>query len=165
MAIILSRWNSKRAEDPVLPQVPHHRMVAPAIGAPTSARRFRGAFSPRETRHNFIVEILPRPAWNKPRPYLYTCARCKWSFRVNDSAGSIIALNERGEPLQEPLRSHRAASFAEGPCGAFPVYALERLTQPNSCGWFRRMLVALLSRYRAPVDPAIDLKASPSDFA
>ena len=142
-----------------IPRGEQHRSLAPAIPMPVPhARRFQGAFSPRETRHNFIVEILPKPAWNKSRPYLYTCARCKWAFRVNDSAGSIVPLNERGEPLQEPLRSRRIESFAEGPCGAFPAYVIERPTRSGHRGWIRRTLVALFSRHHA--DHQSDLKAS-----
>ena len=149
MAIRFRGVASRTAEAsaPANRQAPQHRSIAPAIPLSVShARRFQGAFSARETRHNFIVEILPKPAWNKPRPYLYSCARCKWAFRVNDSAGSIIPLDGKGEPLPEPLRAHRAATFADGPCGAFPGYAIERRTQAERGGWIRRTLVALFSR-------------------
>lgn len=157
MAIKFGGGISKTGEAPVpapRPIAPQHRSIAPALPMPLShARRFQGAFSLREARHNFIVEILPKPAWNKSRPYLYTCARCKWAFRVNESPGSIVPLDGKGEPLAEPLRDRRIATFAEGPCGAFPAYALERPAQRDPRGWIRRTLVALLSRRRADATP------------
>ena len=169
MAIKYSGGLSKVAEAPAIPirpRVTQHRSMEPAFPLPLShARRFQGAFSVRETRHNFIVEVLPKPAWNKSRPYLYTCARCKWAFRVNDSAGSIVPLDAKGEPLPEPMRAHRVETFAEGPCGAFPAYALERRTHADSAGWLRRAFVALLSRRHPDAianPPPTDLKASAS---
>ena len=157
----------EQADYPIRSGTEQHRTLAPALPRPLPpARRFQGAFSPREARHNFVVEILPKPAWNKSRPYLYTCARCKWAYRVNDSAGSIIPLDGKGEPLPEPLRSRRAAAFAEGPCGAFPAYALERPTRAASGGWLRRTFIAMFSRSHQVDSPADshrpDLNASAS---
>jgi hypothetical protein len=98
------------------------------------AQKFRSAFSPNEVRHNFIIQSLPKPSWYKSRPYLYTCARCKWTFRVNDSSGSIIPLNENGEVLPEPNRSRRIETFAQGPCGVFPAFTVEGRAQARRSG-------------------------------
>src|SRR5262245_20439225 len=115
-----------------------------SIPSAARARKFRGALSPNEARHNFIIEPLSKPSWYKSRPYLYTCARCKWAFRVNDSPGSIIPLDQNGATLPEPARSRRSDTFMQGPCGAFPAFAVERKTQARRSGWLRRTLSAVL---------------------
>ena len=71
------------------------------IAIPPMPRRV-ASFTARKTRHNFVVECLPRPkGLFKPQPYLYTCARCKQSFRVNDTRNSIIPLDTKGTPLPD----------------------------------------------------------------
>lgn len=85
--------------------------------------RFRRqmAFTAEETRHHFAIEALGKPGSFRPQPYLYTCVRCRWIFRVNDSRGSIIALDGLGRHLPEPENAKRIVTFHRGPCPAFPV--------------------------------------------
>jgi len=85
--------------------------------------RFRRkmAFSAEETRHHFAIEALEKPGAFRPQPYLYTCVRCRWIFRINDSRGSIIALDGLGRRLPEPENSKRIVTFHRGPCPAFPI--------------------------------------------
>ena len=93
----------------------------------------------RERRHSFAIEALPRSEKSRSRPYLYMCARCKWTFRVNDHAGSIISIDQTGEPLAEPENSRRAATFSVGPCPAFKDPLLRRRTiEIPLSGWFAR---------------------------
>ncbi len=75
-----------------------------------------------EMRHNFAIETLQKPGSLRPQPYLYTCVRCSWIFRTNDSRGSIIALDGLGRHLPEPENSKRIVTFHRGPCPAFPVF-------------------------------------------
>jgi hypothetical protein len=75
-------------------------------------------------RHSFALEPLDKPSWFQPRPYLYTCLRCKWMFRINDSLGSVISLDGLGRHIAEPENRRRAATFASGPCPAFSELAL-----------------------------------------
>ncbi len=79
------------------------------------------AFTAEETRHHFAVEALEKPGSFRPQPYLYTCVRCRWIFRTNDSRGSIIALDGLGRRLPEFENSKRIVTFHRGPCPAFPV--------------------------------------------
>src|ERR1017187_7335920 len=78
----------------------------------------------------------------RPQPYLYTCVRCKWIFRVNDSHGSIIALDGLGRRLPEPENSKRIVTFRRGQCPAFSVF--EDLA-PEVQG--ERRLLGYLSRF------------------
>jgi len=78
------------------------------------------AFTAEETRHNFAIEALEKPGPFRPQPYLYTCVRCRWIFRINDSRGSIIALDGLGRHLPEPENTKRVLTFRKGPCSAFP---------------------------------------------
>lgn len=96
---------------------------------PTSATqegggRFRRkmAFTAEEMRHHFAIEPLGKPGAFRSQPYLYTCVRCKWMFRINDSRGSIIALDGLGRHLPEPENTKRALTFRHGPCSAFPNF-------------------------------------------
>jgi hypothetical protein len=52
---------------------------------------------------------------------MYTCVRCRWIFRLNDSRGSIVALDGLGRHLPEPENAKRIVTFHRGPCPAFPV--------------------------------------------
>ena len=85
----------------------------------TARARRKTAFTPEEMRHHFAIETLDRPGPLRPQPYLYTCVRCRWIFRINDSRGSIIALDGLGRRLPEPENSKRALTFHKGPCTAF----------------------------------------------
>jgi hypothetical protein len=84
--------------------------------------RRKTAFTAEETRHHFAIEALEKPGSFRPQPYLYTCVRCRWIFRINDSRGSIVALDGLGRRLQEPENSKRIVTFNRGPCPAFPVF-------------------------------------------
>ncbi len=132
-----------------------------------AARKTRDAFAPREARHSFAIEAVPRSGSLKSRPYLYTCVRCKWCFRVNDRPGSIVTLDYVGRPLPEPESSLRAATFAAGPCPAFGPRISEPPAELQSPGSSTRMLRRLargLKRLwrrwtgekprRVPADPA-----------
>jgi hypothetical protein len=90
------------------------------LGRTPRVRR-RMAFTPEETRHHFAIEALEKPGSFRPQPYLYTCVRCRWIFRLNDSRGSIIALDGLGRRLAEPENAKRIVTFHRGPCPAFPV--------------------------------------------
>ena len=78
-----------------------------------------------ETRfpHLFSVKVLDKlPGLFKPRRYLYHCARCKWSFVVNDGRrGALRPIGEDGEPLTRDEVVARAETFAAGPCPAMRV--------------------------------------------
>ena len=91
---------------------------------PATPRRFRRkpAFTAEETRHNFAIEALEKPGAFRPQPYLYTCVRCRWIFRLNDTRGSIIALDGLGRHLPEPENAKRIVTFHRGPCPAFTVF-------------------------------------------
>ena len=92
--------------------------------APEAKSRTRRdvAFPAEESRHHFAIEGLEKPASFRTQPYLYTCVRCRWIFRTNDSRGSIIALDGLGRRLPEPENSKRIVTFHRGPCPAFPVF-------------------------------------------
>jgi len=87
------------------------------------AGRFRRkmAFTAEEMHHHFAIEALG-PGSFRSQPYIYTCVRCKWIFRVNDPHGSIIALDGLGRHLPEPENTKRALTFQNGPCSSFPNF-------------------------------------------
>jgi hypothetical protein len=92
-----------------------------AIPERAARTRRKMAFTVEETRHHYAIEALEKPGSFRPQPYLYTCVRCRWIFRVNDSRGSIIALDGLGRRLAEPENAKRIVTFHRGPCPAFPV--------------------------------------------
>ena len=96
---------------------------AQSSATPGRAPRVRRmmAFTAEETRHHFAIEALEKAGHFRPQPYLYTCVRCRWIFRLNDSRGSIIALDGLGRRLPEPENAKRIVTFHRGPCPAFPV--------------------------------------------
>lgn len=100
----------------------HLAGTVPSDPAPQSGRRFRRkmAFTAEEMHHHFAIEALGKPGRFRSQPYLYTCVRCKWMFRINDPRGSIIALDGLGRHLPEPENTKRALTFQLGPCPAFP---------------------------------------------
>jgi hypothetical protein len=93
------------------------------------------AFSAEETRHHFAIEALDKCGPSRPRPYLYTCVRCMWIFRVNDSRGSVIALDGLGRRLLEPENSKRVVTFGGGPCPACPVFEHSVAESPCEIGF------------------------------
>ncbi|MGA6970612.1 MAG: hypothetical protein WBY93_03215 [Candidatus Binatus sp.] len=70
--------------------------------------------------HLFTVKALDKlPGLFKPRRYLYHCARCKWSFVVNDGCrGALRPIAEDGVKLTRDEVVARASTFAAGPCPA-----------------------------------------------
>jgi hypothetical protein len=100
----------------------HLAGTVPSDPTQQSGRRFRRkmAFTAEEMHHHFAIEALGKPGRFRSQPYLYTCVRCKWMFRINDPRGSIIALDGLGRNLPEPENTKRALTFHLGPCSAFP---------------------------------------------
>ena len=109
------------ASDPPLVQPKTERIPSPATRRYSSRIRKKPAFTAEETRHHFAIEALDKAGPFRPQPYLYTCVRCRWIFRVNDSRDSVIALDGLGRRLPEPENAKRAVTFHRGPCPAFPV--------------------------------------------
>jgi hypothetical protein len=104
------------------------------------------AFTAEEMRHHFAIETLDKPSAFRPQRYLYTCIRCKWIFRLNDSRGFIIALDGLGRDLAEPENSRRTLTFHQGPCPAFQV--IEYLAAESEADILRSSrLPAYLSRF------------------
>jgi hypothetical protein len=91
-----------------------------------------------ETRfpHLFAVTVLDKlPGIFKPRRYLYHCARCKWSFVVNDGRrGALRPIPEEGKTLTREEVVARAETFAAGPCPAMRVVAEAHLHSNGSNG-------------------------------
>jgi hypothetical protein len=74
-------------------------------------------------RHLFTIkEVGKLPGLFGARRYLYHCARCKWSFVVNDGRrGVLTPIGDHGEQLAHDEAVARAATFALGPCPAMRV--------------------------------------------
>jgi hypothetical protein len=70
--------------------------------------------------HIFTVKALGKlPGLFKAKRYLYYCARCKWSFIVNDGRrGVLTPVSDNGSALTHEEAVARAATFAAGPCPA-----------------------------------------------
>ena len=96
--------------------------------------------------HLFAVKALDKlPGLFKPRRYLYHCARCKWSFVVNDGRrGALRPIAEEGVTLTRDEVVARASTFAAGPCPAMRVVAEAHLHHLNGNG----------SNGRAPLLPS-----------
>src|SRR5271167_2290605 len=91
-------------------------------------RRRRPALPMRQTiesrmPHLFAIKVLDKlPGLFKPRRYLYHCARCKWSFVVNDGRrGALRPIAEDGRTLTRDEVVARAETFAAGPCPAMRI--------------------------------------------
>jgi hypothetical protein len=84
--------------------------------------RQRPPFTSNEMRHHFAIEALDKSGPFRPQPFLYTCVRCNWMFRVNDTRGSVIALDGLGRQFREPENAKRVVTFHRGPCSASPVH-------------------------------------------
>ena len=100
-------------------------------------------------RHQFAIEPLGKLGSFRSQPYLYSCVRCSWMFRINDPRGSIIALDGLGRHLLEPENTKRSLTFHHGPCSAFPnVECLEpeprhSITLTKLAGFLSRVVSAL----------------------
>jgi hypothetical protein len=107
------------------------------------------AFTVEETRHHFAIEALDKSGPFRPQPYLYTCVRCKWIFRINDSRGSVIALDGLGRRLPEPENAKRVVTFHRGPCPSFPVleYVVPDVERENSLHHYVSRMVEVLRRF------------------
>jgi hypothetical protein len=108
--------------------------------------RRRMAFTAEETRHHFAIEALEKPGAFRPQPYLYTCVRCRWIFRLNDSRGSIVALDGLGRRLAEPENAKRIVTFHRGPCPAFPVleFLVPEIERESGLARFISKIVGML---------------------
>jgi hypothetical protein len=86
--------------------------------------------------HMFAIRALDRlPGLFGPRRYLYHCARCKWSFIVNDGRrGVVTPIDDKGAPLAHDEAVARATTFALGPCPAMRVLAQAHLHANGSNG-------------------------------
>jgi hypothetical protein len=132
-------WNSVSAIHPL------GRSSSPATSA---ARKLPKHAALQERRHSFAIEALPKSEKFRSRPYLYMCVRCKWTFRVNDRPGSIVSIDQTGQPLAEPENCRRAATFTVGPCPAFKGLIRRQTVEIPSRGWFartKRMLIRQVS--------------------
>ena len=120
--------------------------TAPSSITQEGATRFRRkmAFTAEEMHHHFAIEALGKPGSFRSQPYIYTCVRCKWIFRVNDPRGSIIALDGLGRHLPEPENTKRALTFQHGPCSSFQHFEYLAPEPQHSIKLVR--LVGFLSR-------------------
>ena len=77
-------------------------------------------------RHNFAIKVLDRlPGLFQPHRYLYYCARCKWSFLVNDGGrGVLTPIDSNGRRIDGDEATRRAATFALGPCPSLQILQL-----------------------------------------
>ena len=112
---------------PLDPSTTHERLIYAVVESSVRSERVprfkrKLAFTAEETRHHYAIEALEKPGSFRPQPYIYTCVRCRWIFRVNDSRGSIVALDGLGRRLPEPENAKRIVTFHRGPCPAFPVF-------------------------------------------
>ncbi|MGH7923135.1 MAG: hypothetical protein ACREQH_00925 [Candidatus Binatus sp.] len=84
--------------------------------------------------HMFTIKALDKlPGLFKPRRYLYHCARCKWSFVVNDGRRGVVRPIADGiKPLTSDEIVARAATFAAGPCPAMRIVAAAHLRLKGS---------------------------------
>lgn len=129
----------------------HLRWRIAPCGTPTARKPHRNTpLALPERRHSFAIEALPRSEKSTSRPYLYMCVLCKWTFRVNDHAGSIISIDQTGGPLAEPKNSRRAATFGIGPCPVFKdPLDRKRTIEIPPLSWFARTKHSLTRRVSA----------------
>lgn len=138
-----------------------HRLTARTPGSATKRNpgqtRPRQAFASDERRHHFAIEALDKSGPFRPQPYLYTCVRCGWMFRINETRGSVIALDGLGRRLLEPENAKRVVTFHRGPCPASQVVDqsdIETETESTLRGYLSTFVDALRSlvqpgRYRS----------------
>jgi hypothetical protein len=135
--------------------VTHRRLAATSLSAVkrnSNRTRQRPAFTIDETRHHFAIEALDKFGPFRPQPYLYTCVRCRWMFRINDARGSVIALDGLGRRLPEPENTKRVVTFHRGSCPAFPVVEHSDI-EPASKSTLRNYLSAFVDALRSLVQP------------
>jgi hypothetical protein len=99
--------------------------------AQTDARKSERWFSRLDgniaMKHDYFIEDLGQAAgWFKPHRHRYSCLRCGWMFVVEGSRGAVIALDESGVPLPQPLNAARVQTFVDGPCMPSQYPATER---------------------------------------
>lgn len=99
--------------------------------------------------HLFAVKALEKlPGLFKPRRYLYYCARCRWSFIVNDGGrGTLTPLHDNGEPLPHETAVARAETFASGPCPAMRKVA-EAHSRANGANGVQLAMSDIPRKYR-----------------
>jgi hypothetical protein len=131
-----------------------------STGTPLSATkrnsgrtRQRPAFTSDETRHHFAIEALDKSGPSRPQPYLYTCVRCRWMFRINDTRGSVIALDGLGRRLLEPENAKRVVTFQRGPCPAFQVRE-HSVFETHGESTFRGYLSGFVDALRGLIQPS-----------
>jgi hypothetical protein len=114
---------------------------------PTSVRREHPgkAFSPQEMKHSFAIRALEKPGFFAPRPYIYSCVRCRQVFLVNQRRGTIVAIDRNQNPLPEPENSRQVEAFAEGPCPSFRLASkFRRSPQPRTTVRLSKLKLGLL---------------------
>ena len=75
---------------------------------------------PEEMKHSFAMSRIAEASEEDAGSYLCHCVRCKRTFQVNPSTGSIRALDGTAEPLDDDVEAtKRIDSFAHGLCPAF----------------------------------------------
>jgi hypothetical protein len=136
--------------DPPVAQPKPARIPSSASRRSSNRTKQRPAFTAEETRHHFAIEALDKSGPFRLQPYLYTCVRCKWIFRINDSRGSVIALDGLGRRLAEPENAKRVVTFHRGPCPAFPVleYSVVEAQRENSFRAYVSKLIDALRSFR-----------------
>lgn len=107
-------------------------------------------FSPAEMRHSFAIWPEQEAVTSKRRLRRYYCLRCKWTFSVDDSTGSVAPLDQQGQPIHGPEASARLATFGYGPCPVFDgLYPHQRVTQKvGSIESYRGRLASLIASWR-----------------
>ena len=112
-------------------------------------------FSAADLRHSFVVKALEKRGMFTPRPYVYICLRCRYTFLVNERRGSIVALDRKAQPIAEPENSRRLATFAQGPCPAFkaatPRMRRETVELPKPRKPSSSAILALFARIGAKI--------------
>jgi hypothetical protein len=86
--------------------------------------------------HLFAIKVLDKlPGLFQPHRYLYHCARCRWSFVVNDGRrGALRPIAEDGTKLTREEVVARAETFAAGPCPAMRIVVEAHLHMNGSNG-------------------------------
>jgi hypothetical protein len=101
------------------------------VEVPNAANVRRRKLSLEEMKHNFAIERVESTVYEDKGAFICHCVRCRWAYKVNPEFGSIFALDDVGEPLDDGAEaSRRITSFKRGLCPAYgdlPEYA-EALT-------------------------------------
>jgi hypothetical protein len=103
--------------------VQRHKLALVSAGkvefSPAKFGAGRPVFTPAEMRHNFAIWAVKKNADTKRQRHLYYCIRCKQAFSVDDSSGSVTALDLQGNTLRGSEAIKRLHTFSSGPCAAF----------------------------------------------